>query len=98
MVIVITTTPELFVADDYLELSHVPWEVLVVDEAHQIMHKVKKRDWMKLCKSFVQQRQLESGHCENTTSKISCLRWCISIIEHRIELSRSSCMQIIQVK
>jgi SNF2 family DNA or RNA helicase len=33
---VVITTPEMMVADDWSELASVPWEVLVVDEAHRL--------------------------------------------------------------
>jgi len=42
MVDVVITTPELLVADDYAELSYVPWEVLVVDEAHRMKNNTSR--------------------------------------------------------
>jgi len=42
MVDVVITTPELLVADDYAELSHVSWEVLVVDEAHRMKNNTSR--------------------------------------------------------
>jgi len=33
---VVITTPEMLVTDDFVELTHVEWEVLVVDEAHRL--------------------------------------------------------------
>lgn len=33
---VVITTPEMLIAEDFQELSHVSWEVLVVDEAHRM--------------------------------------------------------------
>ena len=33
---VVITTPEMLVTDDFVELTHVKWEVLVVDEAHRL--------------------------------------------------------------
>ena len=39
---VVITTPELLCADDYVELSAVDWEVLVVDEAHRLKNQTSK--------------------------------------------------------
>jgi len=36
MVEVVITTPEIITSDDYPELCAVPWEVMVVDEAHKL--------------------------------------------------------------
>jgi SNF2 family DNA or RNA helicase len=33
---VVITTPEMLVTDDFVELTSVDWEVLVVDEAHRL--------------------------------------------------------------
>lgn len=42
MVDVVITTPELLVTDDYAELSYVPWELLVVDEAHRMKNNTSR--------------------------------------------------------
>lgn len=42
MIEVVITTPELLVADDFVELSAVQWEVLVVDEAHRLKNQNSK--------------------------------------------------------
>lgn len=36
MIDVLITTPEMLIADDYIELSAIRWEILVVDEAHRL--------------------------------------------------------------
>lgn len=36
MVDVVVTSPEIMIADDAMELTAVPWELLVVDEAHRL--------------------------------------------------------------
>mmetsp|Transcript_21082 Transcript_21082/g.58594 ORF Transcript_21082/g.58594 Transcript_21082/m.58594 type:complete len:2371 (-) Transcript_21082:379-7491(-) len=36
MATVVVTTPEMLVADDWAELTHVKWQLLVVDEAHRL--------------------------------------------------------------
>ncbi len=42
MATVVITTPEMMVADDWVELSAVRWEVLVVDEAHRLKNHTSK--------------------------------------------------------
>jgi chromodomain-helicase-DNA-binding protein 7 len=42
MIDVVVTTPEIMVADDYAELTAVPWELLVVDEAHRLKNHQSK--------------------------------------------------------
>ena len=39
---VVITTPEMLIAEDYLELTNVSWEVLVVDEAHRMKNSKSK--------------------------------------------------------
>jgi chromodomain-helicase-DNA-binding protein 7 len=42
MVQVVITTPEMLVTDDYTELTAVPWEMIVVDEAHRLKNRDSK--------------------------------------------------------
>eukprot|EP00550_Attheya_septentrionalis_P007683 CAMPEP_0198281478 /NCGR_PEP_ID=MMETSP1449-20131203/1401_1 /TAXON_ID=420275 /ORGANISM="Attheya septentrionalis, Strain CCMP2084" /LENGTH=2448 /DNA_ID=CAMNT_0043977257 /DNA_START=144 /DNA_END=7490 /DNA_ORIENTATION=+ len=42
MVQVVITTPEMLVTDDFAELAHIEWEILVVDEAHRLKNHASK--------------------------------------------------------
>lgn len=39
---VVVTTPEMMIADDAVQFSHIKWEVLVVDEAHRMKNHASK--------------------------------------------------------